>query len=76
MDLKQIEELVKIIEKSSLTEFSVKEGDLKITMSKINKNAAAVEGLAAAEAVQGLYEAETEEDEAFITSPKIGRAHV
>ncbi|WP_148409009.1 acetyl-CoA carboxylase biotin carboxyl carrier protein [Murimonas intestini] len=72
MDLKQIEELVKIIEKSSLTEFSVKEGDLKITMSKINRNAAAVEGLAAAEAVQELYEAETEEDEAFITSPIVG----
>lgn len=72
MDLKQIEDLVKIIEKSSLTEFSVKEGDLKITMSKLNRNAVAVEGLASAEAVQGNDPADTEEDEAFITSPIVG----
>lgn len=72
MDLKQIEDLVKIIEKSSLTEFSVKEGDLKITMSKLNKNVVAVEGLASAEAVQGNDMADTEEDEAFITSPIVG----
>lgn len=72
MDLKQIEDLVKIIEKSSLTEFSVKEGDLKITMSKFNRNAVAVEGLASAEAAQGNDTADTEEDEAFITSPIVG----
>lgn len=35
MDLEKIEGLVKIIENSSLTEFSVKEGDIKITMSKL-----------------------------------------
>ena len=34
MDLEKIEGLVKIIENSSLTEFTLKEGDLKITMSK------------------------------------------
>ena len=32
MDLEKIEGLVKIIENSSLTEFTLKEGDMKITM--------------------------------------------
>ena len=36
MDLEKIEGLVKIIENSSLTEFTLKEGDLKITMSKLD----------------------------------------
>ncbi len=36
MDLEKIERLVKIIENSSLTEFTLKEGDLKITMSKLD----------------------------------------
>jgi acetyl-CoA carboxylase biotin carboxyl carrier protein len=34
MELEKIEGLVKIIENSSLTEFSLEEGDVKITMSK------------------------------------------
>ena len=36
MDLEKIEGLVKIIENSSLTEFTLKEGDMKITMSKLD----------------------------------------
>lgn len=36
MDLEKIEGLVKIIENSSLTEFTYKEGDLKIAMSKLD----------------------------------------
>jgi acetyl-CoA carboxylase biotin carboxyl carrier protein len=36
MDLDKIEGLVKIIENSSLTEFTLKEGDMKITMSKLD----------------------------------------
>ena len=35
MDLEKIEGLVKIIENSSLTEFSIKDGETKITMSKL-----------------------------------------
>ena len=35
MDLEKIEGLVKIIENSSLTEFTIKDGDVKITMSKL-----------------------------------------
>ncbi len=34
MDLEKIEKLVKIIENSSMLEFSVKEGDLEISMSR------------------------------------------
>lgn len=36
MDLEKIAGLVKIIEESSLTQFTIKEGDLKITMSKLD----------------------------------------
>ena len=34
MDLKKIEKLVEIVEKSSMLEFSIQEGDLKIRMSR------------------------------------------
>ena len=34
MDLQQIEKLVQIIENSSMLEFSIQEGDIKIKMSK------------------------------------------
>lgn len=36
MDLEKIAGLVKIIEESSLTQFTIKDGDLKITMSKLD----------------------------------------
>ena len=36
MDLEKIEGLVKILENSSLTEMTVKTGDIKITMSKLD----------------------------------------
>ena len=36
MDLEKIESLVKMIENSSLTQFTLKEGELKITMSKLD----------------------------------------
>ena len=36
MDLEKIAGLVKIIEESSLTQFTIKEGDMKITMSKLD----------------------------------------
>ena len=35
MNIKEIEELVKIVEASALTEMTLKEGDFKITMSKL-----------------------------------------
>lgn len=77
MDLEKIEGLVKIIENSSLTEFSLKEGDLKITMSKLDHPPVVAAGVpvtapapAAAEAAQA--EEETEDETLFITSPIVG----
>ncbi len=79
MDLEKIEGLVKIIENSSLTEFTLKEGDLKITMSKLDNPPVVAAGVpvpapapapAAAEAVS--EEAETEDETLFITSPIVG----
>lgn len=78
MDLEKIEGLVKIIENSSLTEFSYKEGDLKITMSKLDHPpvvAAGVPAMApaapAAEAAAAVPE-EEEDEKLFITSPIVG----
>lgn len=76
MDLEKIEGLVKIIENSSLTEFTLKEGDLKITMSKLDHPPVVAAGApmmapqmqqAAAELVK-----EEEEEQLFITSPIVG----
>ena len=36
MNLEKIEGLIKLVEASSLTEFTYKEGDIKITMSKLD----------------------------------------
>ena len=78
MDLEKIEGLVKIIENSSLTEFTLKEGDLKITMSKLDHPPVVAAGapmmtppvqtaLAAADAAK-----EEEDEQLFITSPIVG----
>lgn len=50
MDLEKIEGLVKIIENSSLTEFTLKEGDMKITMSKLDHPPVVAAGVPAAAA--------------------------
>lgn len=75
MDLEKIEGLIKIIEKSSLTTFSIKEGDVKISMSKIKYGPGVPEGMAvsyaAVEAAGNEPEAE-EEEQCFITSPIVG----
>lgn len=77
MDLEKIEGLVKIIENSSLTEFTLKEGDLKITMSKLDHPPVVAAGVPAAPmpvaAPEAPVQAEPEEDEKlFITSPIVG----
>ena len=48
MDLEKIEGLVKIIENSSLTEFSIKDGDTEITMSKLTHPPVIAAGVPAA----------------------------
>ena len=48
MDLEKIEGLVKIVENSSLTEFSIKDGDTEITMSKLTPPPVIAAGVPAA----------------------------
>lgn len=79
MDLEKIEGLVKIIENSSLTEFTLKEGDLKITMSKLDHPPVVAAGMpvaaapAAVSAAEAVSETEEQEEEKlFITSPIVG----
>lgn len=82
MDLEKIAGLVKLIEDSSLKEFTYKEGDVKITMSKLDHPPIVAAGLpamapaaapapteSAAAAGPG---AEAESEALFITSPIVG----
>ena len=73
MDLEKIEGLVKIIEDSSLNEFTYKDKDVKITMSKLDHPPVVAAGVpvAASAPVNTIVEkAEEEEEESlFITSP-------
>ena len=76
MDLEKIEGLVKIIEDSSLNEFTYKDKDVKITMSKLDHPPVVAAGVpvAASAPVNTIVEkAEEEEEESlFITSPIVG----
>ncbi len=80
MDLEKIAGLVKIIEDSSLKEFSYREGEVKITMSKLEHPpivAAGVPsmpamGIAPAAAPVQVKSEEGEEESLFITSPIVG----
>ena len=79
MDLEKIEGLVKIIENSSLTEFTLKDGDLKITMSKLEHPPVVAAGapmmppqMPAAPAPAAEAAKEESDDIVFITSPIVG----
>lgn len=76
MDLEKIEGLVKIIENSSLTEFTLKEGDMKITMSKLDHPPVVAAGMpmptAPAVPEVTVEEADPEDEKLFITSPIVG----
>lgn len=78
MDLEKIEGLVKIIENSSLTQFTIKDGDLKITMSKLDHPPVVAAGAqmmaapAAASVNVEVAKEEEEEEQLFITSPIVG----
>lgn len=82
MNIEQIEKLVEIVEKSSLTVFSYKDGDVKLTMSKLD-NPPVVAGAmppmppmapAGAPSVSSDAAAEQPQDDGteFITSPIVG----
>ena len=76
MDLEKIEGLVKIIENSSLTEFTIKEGDMKITMSKLTHPPIVTAGgpvtQAPAAVQETAAEAEEGDDIQLILSPIVG----
>lgn len=79
MNLEKIAGLIKLVEESSLTEFSYKDTDVKISMSKLDNPPVIAGGAApvlapagaAAPAAEAAVVAE-EEDEDFITSPIVG----
>ena len=76
MDLEKIESLVKMIENSSLTQFPLKEGELKITMSKLDHPPVVAPGAVPVAPVMMEQAAEEEkkeeDDKLFITSPIVG----
>ncbi len=81
MDLEKIAGLVKIIEESSLTQFTIKDGDMKITMSKLDHPPVVASGgmpmppmpvaQIAGETAVNVEETQ-EEDVLFIVSPIVG----
>lgn len=80
MNLEKIAELVKIIENSSLKEFSYSEGEMEIYLSKLDNPPIVAPGAAAPAAVAAvpapaapvLAETPAEEEELYITSPIVG----
>ena len=78
MDLEKTEGRVKIIEESSLKEFTYKEGDIKITMSKLDHPPVVAAGVpvapsaAAPAPAPAAVQEEEEEEQLFITSPIVG----
>ena len=73
MNLEKIEKLVKIIENSSMLDFSIQEGDVKIKMSR--RGSAGAPSTPMAVSTQGVDNAADGldfDDEAYITSPIVG----
>ena len=69
MDLEQIEKLVEIIEKSTLKEITVEEGNLKINLKRENK----IEIQNISKNIEKKVEiVEEPDEESFITSPIVG----
>ncbi len=79
MDLEKIEGLVKIIENSSLKQFTYKDDSVKITMSKLDNPPVVAGGAAFPHPFQAMAGAQEkalenteEEEKLFITSPIVG----
>lgn len=68
MDLDKIEKLVSIIEKSTLTEFSIEEGEIKISMTR--KGVESTNFIVTNQ--EEILDSLEEEIEEFITSPIVG----
>lgn len=74
MNLVEIKNLIDIVEKSTLTEFSIRDKDLKITMSKGNKSTLQQASTAVEENTEVIEQQviSTREGETLITSPMVG----
>lgn len=73
MNLEKIEKLVKIIENSSMLDFSIQEGDVKIKMSRRGSQGAPAAPMAVStQGVDSVADGLDSEDEAYITSPIVG----
>lgn len=73
MNLDKIEKLVKIIENSSMLDFSIQEGDVKIKMSRRGSvGAPAAPMTVSTQGVDTGADSLDSEDEAYITSPIVG----
>ena len=81
MNLEKIEGLIKLGEESSLTQFTYKEGDIKISMSKLDNPPVIAGGAApvlaaaapqAAPAAAAEAAVEEENEALYITSPIVG----
>ena len=71
MNLDKIEKLVKIIENSSMLDFSIQEGDVKIKMSRRGVGAPAAPMSVSTQGVDTVESIDSE-DESYITSPIVG----
>ena len=76
MDLEKVEGLVRILENSSLNTMSIKDGDFKIVMSKLDHPPVLAQGgapqLVYESPVTEKQENSEEENEVHITSPIVG----
>ena len=73
MNLDKIEKLVKIIENSSMLDFSIQEGDVKIKMSRRGSQGAPAAPMAVStQGVDTGADGLDSDDEAYITSPIVG----
>ena len=80
MDIEKLEKMVKIIDNSSLMEFSYSDDEFEISMSKLDNPPVITQGAPVAAALAPAPVAapaaetvkEEDEDEAFITSPIVG----
>lgn len=73
MNLEKIEKLVKIIENSSMLDFSIQEGDVKIKMSRRGSAGAPSTPMAVStQWVDNAADGLDSDDEGYITSPIVG----
>lgn len=73
MDMRKIRELVRIMESSTLTELTYKEGDMEIGLSKVTGTPAPVQAAIPVEPLAAVPAAhEDEDDTLLITAPIVG----